>query len=169
MSRNLFIADLHFGHGGISDKFRNSFSSDEDHDETITENILTNRTSKRDVLWLLGDTFLKQESFKRLDLFAKHYMMVKIVLGNHCANSLARYALSTHKNIDVYGLTKKFGFWLSHAPIHESELYRANCVHGHTHNIVVDNPRYICVSCEQVDYKPVSLEYLRDTFKSRGV
>jgi predicted phosphohydrolase len=63
------------------------------------------------------------------------------------------------------------GVMLTHCPIHPMELeYRFNRnIHGHIHEKQVMkmldgweeiDERYICVSCERVDYTPKTLEEL---------
>ncbi len=176
--KQMFIADTHFGHSNIHKKFRTSFSTQEEHDRTIHENTLSCGGSNN-VLWLLGDTFFKASHFWRLEEYAKAYQRVNIVLGNHCASSLPRYALQ-FKNVNVFGVVQKFGLWLTHVPIPDYELHRGNCIHGHLHNKkielevntscayeedcynFIEDSRYFCVSCENVDYKPISLSEIKN-------
>lgn len=174
MSKHYFIGDTHFGHSNIHLKFRKEFSSQEEHNETIHENIMTTG-NKQDCLWLLGDIIFKESEFWRISDYAKKFQQVYLILGNHDASSLPRYALQ-HKNVGVYGVQQRWGLWLSHVPIPDYELYRGNSVHGHMHNKVVErgvleygnivatepDPRYFCVSCEQVNYKPISLSDIKD-------
>lgn len=160
MSKILFIGDTHFGHKGISNKFRTCFSSDEEHDETIHKNILE-AGSKRDTLVLCGDICFKQKEFWRIEEYAKVYQHIFVVLGNHEYASFAK-DLATLSNVTVCGIIKKWGMWISHAPIHPQELYGKKNVHGHVHsNTVPDTENYINVSCEAVNYKPISLQELR--------
>lgn len=174
--RTLFIADTHFNHKRIHEKFRTQFSSDDEHDTLIHNNILEAADTNTS-LWLLGDTFFSPKGFWRLEEFRKVYQQVNIVLGNHCHSTLPRYALQ-FKNVNVYGVQQRYGLWLSHVPIPDYELYRGNCVHGHMHSKVVTkdvwdgkwgmfkpvvDDRYFCVSCEQIDYKPISLDNIRNT------
>lgn len=174
MSRVLFIADIHAGHNGIHNKFRTQFSSEKEHDDFIHHNILSEGNTNT-TLWLLGDTYFKSSTFWRLEEIRNKYQQVNIVLGNHCASSLPRFALQ-FKNVNVYGVQQKYGLWLSHVPIPDYELYRGNCVHGHMHDKKVERTvfeygnavateqdnRYFCVSCENVDYKPISLDNIRN-------
>jgi hypothetical protein len=55
------------------------------------------------------------------------------------------------------------GFFLTHCPVHPLELnypdVRGN-IHGHIHDKEVGESRYWCVSCERVDYKPITIEEL---------
>lgn len=162
-----FIADMHFGHNGIHEKFRTCFDSRREHDDTIHYNIISTSGSNN-VLWLLGDTFFKQSEFWRLAEYAKVYQKVNIVLGNHCAHSLPRYALQ-FKNVDVFGVVQRFGCVMAHIPVPVYELDRCYCIHGHLHSKSVsidgdekgeefnEHSEYFCVSCENVGYKPISL------------
>lgn len=175
MSETYFIADLHYGHNGIHEKFRTNFQSEEDHDKTIHENILS-VSSKRNDLWILGDIVFKTDKFHMIGEYASRFRNVHLVLGNHDHKAFAKYA--SDNNMHVYGLTKKFGFWLSHCPIHPQEMYRANGnIHGHLHSSKVMktfhpaydvrqevDPKYVCVSCEHVNNKPITLMEIRRIF-----
>ena len=174
MTKHYFIGDTHFGHSNIHMKFRKEFSSQEEHNETIHQNIL-NTGNKADCLWLLGDIFFKDSEFWRLSEYAKKFQQVYYILGNHDAKSAWRYA-AQHKNISILGVEQRWGLWITHVPIPDYELYRGNCIHGHLHSKVVqnchtdynnnvdwyDDDRYFCVSCEQVDYKPISLDQIKE-------
>lgn len=168
MSKHYFIADCHYGHSNVHLKFRKEFSSQEEHNETIHQNIM-GTGNKQDCLWLLGDIFFKASEFWRLSAYAKKFQQVYYVLGNHDAKSAVRYAVQ-HKNISIMGAEQRWGLWLTHVPVHDYELYRGKNVHGHLHNepILFDNglytepdDNYFCVSCEQVGYKPISLEDIK--------
>ncbi len=129
MSKHYFIADTHFGHSNIHLKFRKEFSSQEEHNETIHQNILS-AGNKTDCLWLLGDIFFKESEFWRLSEYAKKFQQVYYILGNHDLRSVVRYAVQ-HKNISIMGVEQRWGLWFSHVPIPEYELYRGNSIHGH--------------------------------------
>jgi calcineurin-like phosphoesterase family protein len=182
MSKHYFIGDTHFGHSNIHMKFRPEFNSVEEHNETIHQNIL-NTGNKCDCLWLLGDIFFKEVDFYRLSAYAKKFNQVYYVLGNHDSKSAWRYA-AQHKNISILGVEQRWGLWISHVPIPEYELYRGNSVHGHMHSknvghaqewdnegryallpeeqYFVEDTRYFCTSCEQVGYKPISLDQIKE-------
>ena len=118
---------------------------------------------KRDLVYILGDvTMEKRRDYPLLDqLLGQKY----VVLGNH---DLRKDVDEMRKYVDgVAGLVKYKGVFLSHCPIHPMELdYRVSrCVHGHIHEKKVylngmPDPRYICVSCEQVDYTPIEFNKL---------
>ena len=167
MSKNYLLADTHFGHNDISKKFRTEFNSDEEHNETIHNNILS-CAGKRNHLWLLGDIAFGQEQFRKLWEYSLEFQSVNVVLGNHDHKDLTEFCI--RHGINVYGFVKKWGYWLSHCPIHPQELYRGKNIHGHVHTNTVhdvvdrefEDKRYFNVSCENVGYKPISLQEVKE-------
>ena len=171
--RHFFIADTHFGDDPVRRGLRKEFKSDEEHNELIHKNILSVASTQR-TLWILGDSFTKVREFWRLEEYRLVFQQVNICLGNHCHSSLPRYALQ-FKNVNVFGSIKRFGLWLSHVPVPNYELYRGNNICGHRHtrgikrtDIISDlegamheetreDLRYFCVSCENINYTPISL------------
>jgi calcineurin-like phosphoesterase family protein len=94
-------------------------------------------------------------------------------MGNHDRRQDVRKLLEHVES--VAGMTQHKGVILTHCPIHPMELdYRFKYnIHGHIHDNVVmkdiveyawldpiPDERYICVSCERVDYLPKTLEEL---------
>ena len=163
MSVVRFIADLHLGHVNMA--MRRGFASVEEHDEHIIAS-WNSVVAKRDVTYILGDvTMEKKASYALLDQLngVKH-----VVLGNHDRRQDVPHLLQHVES--VAGMIQYKGFILTHCPIHPMELeYRfPRNIHGHIHDnqVTLDHwtngpdPRYICVSCERVDYKPKSLDEL---------
>ena len=170
MSIVRFIADLHLGHQNMAT--RRGFSTIEEHDEHVIAK-WNSVVHKRDVTYILGDiTMEKSAPYPLLDRLngIKH-----IVLGNHDrrqdTKKLFQYAES------IAGMIQYKGIMLTHCPIHPAELeYRIPYnIHGHIHDkqVMRDvyhlgtykitqliDERYICVSCERVDYTPKTLEEL---------
>lgn len=152
MSQVRFCADLHLGHNNIVK--RRGFSSVEEHNNFIIGR-WNEVVSKRDVTWILGDvTFETSKFYPLLDKLngTKH-----VILGNHDRRQdvpeLLKYVQS------VGALVRYKGVFLSHCPVHPKELeYRIPYnVHGHIHDEQVGDPRYVCVSLEQIDYRPKTL------------
>jgi calcineurin-like phosphoesterase family protein len=164
MSIVRFIADLHLSHQNMAT--RRGFSTVEEHDEHIIAK-WNSVVNKRDVTYILGDVTMEKSSpYPLLDRLngIKH-----IVLGNHDrrqdTKKLFDYAES------VGGMLQYKGIFLTHCPIHSDELNYGivKNIHGHIHDKVVmkmldgweiPDERYFCVSCEQVDYLPKTLEEL---------
>jgi calcineurin-like phosphoesterase family protein len=145
---------------------RRGFSSVEEHDEHIIAK-WNDVVSKRDVTYILGDiTMEKKSPYALLDKLngRKH-----VVMGNHDRRQDVEVLL---KHVDsVAGMVQYKGIILTHCPIHPMELdYRfPKNIHGHIHDkqvmlgglpIEIPDERYICVSCERVDYTPRTLEEL---------
>ena len=183
MSKVYFISDCHFGHRGIG-KYRTQFSSHEEHDEFVFENIMKT-VNKRDTLWMLGDMFFDGEV---LEKYGKHIAeragYTHLILGNHDTDNTYR-----KKNVgrmfdlfdSVHGLHSKYGFWISHAPIHPAELRGKVNIHGHVHFATVQamtyyrdtgreetypDPNYVNVCCENVNYKPIALQDIKAGWRS---
>jgi calcineurin-like phosphoesterase family protein len=100
-----------------------------------------------------------------------------VVLGNHDRRQDVKKLLEHVES--VAGMIQYKGIMLTHCPIHPMELdYRfKHNIHGHIHEKQVSketqfhlergfysvsgpDKRYVCVSCEQVDYTPKTLEEL---------
>jgi calcineurin-like phosphoesterase family protein len=111
---------------------------------------------------VLGDMCIKNEEYNMEYLIDRLNGKINVISGNHCY--LPYY---NHSKIEMQnGLVSKYGFWLSHCPIHPNEMRKkTHNIHGHIHIEVIDDPRYICVSCEQVNYTPVLLDELIKNLK----
>lgn len=168
MSKVLFIADLHLGHLSMAKK--RGFETAEEHDEHIISQ-WNKKVHKRDTVYILGDVTM--ESSKPYPLLNRMNGLKRVVLGNHdMAKDISELMKYVHS---VSGMVRYKGLWLTHCPVHERELeFRVpRNIHGHIHeNKVmkleenglkdewVPDDRYHCVSCEHVDYTPVTLEEL---------
>jgi calcineurin-like phosphoesterase family protein len=165
MASKYYIADLHIGHESMARK--RGFSDADLMFDHLKEK-WNNKIRKQDVVYILGDVTMERRRYiKRLDELKGKKV---IVMGNHDrpqdAKELLKYSLK------VAGMVKYKSIFLTHCPIHPMELdYRVKYnVHGHLHEKSVmkksmgipyaKDKRYICVSCEHVDYTPVSLEEL---------
>ncbi|MFY8169959.1 MAG: hypothetical protein ACOVK2_02465 [Candidatus Fonsibacter sp.] len=147
-----FIADLHLGHVNMAKK--RGFNSIEDHDNLIIEN-WNSVVNKRDVTYILGDiTMEKKSPYHLLDKLngIKH-----VVLGNHDRHQdIVELLKHVHS---VSGMIKYKGFFLTHCPIHPIEIENGRVmgnIHGHVHENIIEDSKYYCVSCEEVNYTPVS-------------
>lgn len=107
--------------------------------------------------WVFDESAL--ETVKRIKCPHKH-----LILGNHDDYRLLPRMLEIFDTIS--GDIKYKEFWLSHIPIHPDEL-RGKCnVYAHTHTAKIsDDEKYFCTSCEQIDYRPVSLLEIRQHFE----
>ncbi len=151
------ISDTHFGHSNIL-RYREGFNSIEEHDQIITDNILS-VCGKRDSLYILGDVCIYKDAFGYLETIAKNVEFLHICLGNHDFERKGSPTLEDYMSIckSVFGMKAYKNAWLTHAPLHPNELRGKMNVHGHVHANSVDDKRYFNASCENVRYKPVNL------------
>ncbi len=158
MSNSLFIGDCHFGHKNQI-KWR-PFQSEEE----VTSLILTNMrkvVTKRDTLYILGDCILHPDSLNVLEDIPGQKVLI---LGNHCTEKVKTSDLVSVFD-DIHGMMKYKEFWLTHAPIHPEELRGKINIHGHVHTNTLKDTRYVNVSCEAVNYTPISLHTIRERLK----
>jgi len=81
-----------------------------------------------------------------------------LIMGNHDTMPASKY-LELFNNI--IGTVRYKKYWLSHFPIHESELYDKTVIHGHTHSKGIADPKYINVSVEMTGGKPINLQDIK--------
>lgn len=146
------IADTHFSHRKVVE-FR-PWATVEAHDRELVER--WNATVRKDdTVWHLGDVCLGGRD--KLEIMRSLNGRKKLVLGNHDTYPRELYAEHFTK---IFGAAEFSDCILTHIPVHPYQLdsrYRLN-VHGHMHSAVIDGDlRYVCVSAEQIDYRPVLL------------
>lgn len=163
-----FIGDLHLGHKNIIKFERSEFSTIEEHDNHIL-NILSNKLTKNDTLYVLGDFcfYLSDEIKEKW----KNLPCQKIfVYGNHDKQSEEFYKSLFHivyKN-PVF-LNKRV--LLSHYPMPVTD--GTLNLHGHIHNGIISKKNYLNMNAYNLSYIPFTekqvLSYLekleRDSWK----
>ena len=170
MSTTFFISDLHLGHQSAlvwARKWREGNDINE-HDQILIDKI-NSVVSKKDTLYILGDVTWRTNKLFMVDQINCSKILVR---GNHDDLPVAEY---TKYFDEVYGLHKKYGMWLSHAPVHPIELRGMQNVHGHCHqnSIMLDafftesnepeyDKRYINVGIECLNGYPISPDEIRD-------
>ena len=156
MSKVFFTADTHFGHRNIC-AYR-PFKTPEEHDEIIIENWNKVVTKAKYQVWVLGDMCINNKLYNMNDIINRLNGTIHVITGNHC--HLPYY---DNNRINVRnGLFKKYGFWLSHCPIHPDELRGKKNIHGHVHNKTIPDDRYINVCLDVNNYNLVDLDKIRD-------
>ena len=172
MSRLMITSDLHLGHKNIH-KFRDQFSTAEEHHEVIFDNLASN-IGKRDSLIFLGDVAFDYWWLGRL----KSIKCAKktLILGNHDTEHLKMWALD--KAFDsIHSMFSKRNMWFSHCPIHPDQFRdRLLNIHGHLHDKkvlarnIINNEmrpdlRYFNACVEHTDYKPISFSEILESTK----
>jgi len=190
MSNRFVISDTHFGHTNSWEKFKlpngdplRPFTSTEEMDETMVER-WNAVVRPQDTVYHLGDVVINRKSLhhvKRLN------GKKRLVRGNHDIFKDSDYREVGFESL--YGVRVFVDkFILSHIPLHPdcvTDRFRVN-VHGHLHaNEVMEltlqvtgddiypyeeeriDPRYLCVSVEHTDYRPLSFDEVDAKIKKR--
>jgi calcineurin-like phosphoesterase family protein len=173
-----WIADTHFGHEGPYTKFKRPdgsplrpFSCAEEGDEAMIDrwNAVVGPTDR---VYLLGDVAMSRRHVKTLSRLKGKIRLVK---GNHDVFKYQDFAPYVDR---IDGCVVRDGLIATHVPIHPSSMARfAGNLHGHLHanrvmkaveGIDVLDERYLCVSVEHTDYRPISTEEVMQRFKDQG-
>jgi len=160
-------SDWHLGHKGISQKFRDKFTSDDNHDRMIWQNARDMLTA-RDILICLGDMSFTDEGLDMIHALPGRKILVR---GNHDTRSMDMY----NKVFEaIHGAYRYKGCFLTHIPIHPMELYRGYNIHGHCHRGGPSNLQigeewqaYYNVILEFNDYRPVPMRDVLEVLKNR--
>ena len=170
MTKTWLISDTHFGHENSWAKFKledgctplRPFTSTEQMDREMVQR-WNSVVGPGDRVYHLGDVVIAR---KNLSILYALNGRKKLIRGNHDIFKLEDY---TPFFDDILGSHKlgEEGFLLTHIPVHPESLARwsGGNIHGHLHaNYVKEpkwgkrDPRYLCVSVEQTNFTPISLE-----------
>jgi len=160
-----FIGDLHLGHRNVLPLTKlvggawRGGETWEEHDEWVIEQCLSVGPTKRTLWYILGDVAMEADRLPMLDRLPGRKILV---LGNHDLFPTQTYL--EHFEC-VMGTHKKYGMWISHVPMHESELWGRINIHGHAHHNQIKDTRYLNCCVEWLpERRPISLEEVREHF-----
>lgn len=162
---SFIMSDPHFGHLNMA--LKRGFKTVEDHDEHIVK-MWNSVVKKKDTVYILGDITMEKSVY--YPILQRLLGYKKVILGNHDrpqhVPELLKYVNSV-QSMKYMGDKGVGGIILTHAPIHPCELdYRFKFnIHGHVHENTLDDPRYINVSAEVINYTPIDLEKLIENLK----
>lgn len=167
-----FISDTHFGHEKCWSTFKRgdgsplrAFSSTEEMDETMISR-WNETVGDDDSVYHLGDYVINR---KHMHVGTRLNGRKRLVRGNHDIFKTSEYIDLGFEEIYGVWVDPKAGVIASHIPLHPDSIKPGWInVHGHLHhgrvllpNGQIDN-RYFCVSVEMTDYRPVTLEWIRE-------
>lgn len=163
MATIFVISDTHFGHKNILTFTRQDgspvrpFASVEEMNETMIQR-WNEVVRPQDHVYHLGDVVMHKRDLPIVGRLNGHK---RLLGGNHDIHKTKEY-YQYFEEIKGVRVFEKLDLILSHFPLHPESL-RGNWVnvHGHTHNNVPAlhfGPRYLNVSVEMIDYRPITLE-----------
>lgn len=157
-----FCSDPHFYHLNMA--IHRGFKDDHEMNEHII-NEWNKIIKPKDITYILGDITMEKNKYEILYRLNGNK---KIILGNHdkpqhtkylyaYVNSISGMQKISYTTADL----KKYKVWLTHCPMHESELIGNEInIHGHVHDKSLQDKRYINVSMEAINYQPKTLNEL---------
>jgi len=148
------ISDLHFGHKNIANFRKGLWTTELEHREAVIE-AWNSLVKKHDTTYILGDAAFTDEG---LEAIKKLKGMKVLIRGNHDVLNIRKY-LGVFN--EVYGIWKKNGVWMSHAPIHPDELRGHVSCHGHVHYETIKDSRYFNCCVENVGLAPITFDEVR--------
>ena len=177
---NVFlIADPHFSHQGVCQFLRDDgtklrpWDDAAEMDEAMIEN--WNKVVRPvDKVYVCGDLVMKAK--KQIGIMNRLNGKKVLIKGNHDIGELKVY-LPYFYDIRAFHILDQFA--ITHIPIHPDCLgrFKGN-IHGHIHQrtvmmpapfypdgmLKVPDPRYYCISAEQINYTPIEWNDLRKKF-----
>lgn len=171
--KHFFTSDTHFGHVTML-KYR-PFSSIEEHDIAVTDNILST-VGAGDFLWHHGDVAFKRPALDVfLDKMEKAGIRVILIRGNHDDKLAWRHRNSFHEaHESLYhrfpdprgsGLVRVY---MNHYSCRTWRNSHHGSLHffGHSHGDLPDHGRSTDVGVDAWNLRPVSLETLIEKLES---
>ena len=150
-----FISDTHFNHENIIKYCNRPFANAEEMNKYIIQQ-WNSVVDEDGIVYHLGDFALQSDKETISDLVEKLNGSIILVLGNHDRWGKQKFLdcgfTGVHKRLDVGNCI------LTHRPLDLNQLSEGMVnIHGHIHNYDkgLDEDRYINVSCEVLDYKPM--------------
>ena len=151
--------DLHLGHTKAA-AWR-KFSSTDAHDRPI-ETTWRALIHKRDTIYILGDAAFGHEAVECLGTFPG---LKRLILGNH-DNYRPEFYLENR--IKPMAMQVIHDVLLTHIPINPFSVTRwIGNIHAHTHHNTLRDPRYLCVSADQTNLEPITLNDAISTLKTQ--
>ncbi len=180
-------SDQHWSHKGVCHFLRDDGTKLRpwDHPDEMDAEMLElwNQTVKpKDKVYVLGDWCINRRA---LSIGPKLNGDKVLIKGNHDVFRLEEYT-DTFRDIRACHVLKGPNVILTHIPVHPNQLqrFKGGNIHGHLHAHRVMNtvgisyrgdgfvehlnpdPRYLCVSVEHTEFKPILLERALEKLKN---
>lgn len=171
MTKTWVISDTHFGHEKTCSVFKRNDGSPlrpfKDADEMDFEMIKrwNEIVDDGDRVYHLGDVVIARKNLWKISQLKGRKALVR---GNHDLFKTKDYLDAGFD--EIHGVVVLSDVILTHIPIHPDSLSRwaIGNIHGHLHANELEDKRYLCVSVEQTDYRPMLLDDARKLLIQRA-
>ena len=163
-----FISDLHLFHKNIIKYQNRPFRDVQDMTEQLIHN-WNSVVSDDDQIIFLGDFICGIHNAKEVSEHIYECLngIKFFIRGNHDdEHKISKNLPWCHNDHDLHFVKyKEYDLILRHRPFEKKHLHRVDksiLIHGHTHHTqmvsYINNYKMINVSCEAINYKPISFE-----------
>lgn len=167
MTNTFLISDTHFGHANILNfkkkdgrPLREGFKDIKDHDLELIKR-WNSVVNKEDKVYHLGDVGFTNFPYIK-NIFDSLNGTKVLIKGNHDNFKLSQY-MQIFKDVRATHQLDKFV--LSHVPLHPFSLDRwKGNIHGHLHEHIIQDSKYLNICVEQINYTPISFEEIRKKY-----
>lgn len=180
-----FISDQHYSHKNLGEKFvkedgtparvfipdseskLRGFYDVEEMDQVMIDR--HNRTvGQFDKVYFLGDVCFNLTRFH--SIMPRLNGKKRLILGNHDKFHMSEYTRFFEKVMESWQPIRNLLF--THRPIllgeaDHHEKIKLN-VHGHTHNYIISDDRFLNICVEHTEYKPIHFDEIEKMYKMRG-
>lgn len=153
-----FVADLHLGDPSAL-KYRPEFRSLGYHDEFMLN--LLSQLKPNDELNMVGDCLVGKHILADIK---KIPCKKRLIIGNHDFEKSIKWNDLIGVVDDIQGGYRwpRHPYWITHIPVHPHHLRGRLNIHGHLHDDIIPDTRYINVSVEASKFRLVSHEEILD-------
>lgn len=176
-----FISDQHWGHGAIIHMEHRPFSNVQEMNESMIE-AWNSVVTKDDEVYHLGDVAYKMNPTQLNSILSRLNGKIYLIHGNHDKPKQLKHSwdrfewVKSEFNFEYEYEGAVYKFVLYHFPIYSWDQMWRGSIHvcGHSHmnsNDFFDNcpARIINVSCELLDYKPISIVEVIEKMRNKQV
>lgn len=170
MSKEFFIADLHFNHENIIRLCNRPFNNIIQMNKELIKK-WNNKVSDEDTVYILGDFCFKMSKQDAINILKQLKGKKILIKGNHDKYAGQRdFDSCFEKVVDYLQITQnKQQIILSHYPIidYAGMYYGAKMIYGHIHDKYIPHKNMYCVSVECINYEPVTIEEIEEIYKDK--
>ena len=165
----LFTSDHHFGHGGARGLFKRPFSSTAAMDAAMVAR-WNEVVGPADQVWHLGDFAVRQPAARIAELLSALAGEKHLIAGNN--DGEATTGAAGWASVQAYAELEQAGtqLVLCHYPLRSWHRMARGALnlHGHSHGRLAPLPRQLDVGVDCWDFRPVTLEEIRERLRTRG-
>ena len=158
------ISDLHLGHDNIIAYENRPFINIFEMESAIKKN-WASCVTKVDKVFILGDVAIHKSKQQVKEYIEGLPGYKTLIMGNHdLCHSVSWWHDVGFDAVSPYPIILDDFYMLSHKPLYLNSSMPYVNIHGHIHSKKIEGAKYVNVSVEQIEYKPVSFDEIKGKF-----